>query len=100
MGLDITISRVQEIKCPDCGKVVAKQTKDCVNSCGRVWHKFLDLVGYGDEWYGEDMELSEKQSEALVEFVSENDFYCKKEIASFVVIALFDKEKIVINANL
>ena len=100
MGLDITISRVQEIKCPDCGKVVAKQSTGCVDSCGRIWHEFLDLLGYdSDKWYGEDMELSEDQSKALVRFANENNLYCKEHIESLIAIGMLRGEKIVINAN-
>lgn len=100
MGLDITISRAQEIKCPDCGKVVAKQSTDCVDSCGRIWHEFLDLLGYdSDKWRGEDMELSEDQSKALVRFANENNLYCKGHIESLIAIGLLRGEKIVINAN-
>ncbi len=99
MGLDITISRVQEIKCPDCGKVITKQPVDYIDSCGKVWHKFLDLIGYNSKWNSEDMELSEDQLNALVKFANDNDFWCKERIESLVVTGLLRGEKIVINAN-
>ena len=100
MGLDITISRAQEIKCPDCGKVVTENMTDYVDSCGSAWHEFLDLLGYDSEkWYGEDMELSEDQSKALVRFANENNLYCKEHIESLIAIGLLRGEKIVINAN-
>ena len=99
MGLDITISRVEEIKCHDCEKVVTKQTIDYIDSCGRVWRKFLDLIGYNNKWNCEDMVLSEDQLNALVKFANDNDFWCKEHIKSLVATGLFCGEKIVINAN-
>ena len=99
MGLDITISRIQEIKCPNCGEVVARQPVDYVYSNGRVWFEFLHLVGYEDEQYGKDIGLSGEQLGALIEFVNENNFYCKGQVESLVAIGLLNDEKIVINAN-
>ena len=99
MGLDITISRIREIKCPNCGEVVARQPVDYVHINGRVWFEFLCLVGYGDEQYGKDIDLSGEQLGALMEFVNENNFYCKEQVESLVAIGLLNDEKIVINAN-
>lgn len=99
MGLDITISRVKEIKCPDCGKVITKQLTDSVDSCGRKWYEFLDLVGYDNEWYGEDMELSKDQFKILTRVANENNLCCKEQIESLVTIAGLCGEKIVINAE-
>lgn len=108
MGMDVTVSRVHEIKCPDCGIVVTKTVQDYVESSGRGWYGFLQLLGYyvpyderteENDWYGKDMELTEPQARGLVKYAYENDLYCKERIESLIAIGLLRGDKIVINAD-
>ena len=73
-----------------------------------MWYSFLDNVGYyveGDnpneenDWYGEDMVLTEEQSKQLADFVSDNQPYYAKSIYGLVARALMHGNKVVINAD-
>ena len=82
MSLDITIKERKEFRCPDCGRLVTTLDIDAECSSGRVWYDFLQGVGYyveddnqteENDWYGEDMVLTEEQAKQLADFVSD---YC------------------------
>ena len=108
MSLDITIKERKEFRCPDCGRLVTTKDIDEVNSSGRVWYDFLQGVGYyveGDnptdenDWYGEDMVLTEEQAKQLADFVSDNLPYKYQYVESLVARALMRGNKVVINAD-
>ena len=108
MSLDITIKERKELRCPDCGRLVTTQDIDAERSSGRVWYDFLRGVGYyteGDnpteenDWYGEDMVLTEEQAKQLVDFVSDNQPYNARDIERLVARALMRGNKVVINAD-
>lgn len=108
MSLDITIKERKEFRCPDCGRLVTTQVIDAECSSGRVWYDFLESVGYyveGDnqteenDWYGEDMVLTEEQTKQLADFVSEYQPYYANSIYGLVARALMRGNKVVINAD-
>ena len=108
MGLDITIKERKEFRCPECGRLVTSIDIREEGSSGRVWYDFLEPIGYyvpyekrteENNWYGKDMELTEKQAEQLVYFVHLQKPYNGMNIAYLVQIALMDGNKIVINAD-
>lgn len=108
MSLDITIKERKEFYCPDCGRLVTTQDICAECSSGRVWYDFLQGVGYyveGDnpteenDWYGEDMVLTEEQAKQLADFVSEYQPYYDKPIYGLVARALMRGNKVVINAD-
>ena len=108
MSLDITIKERKEFRCPDCGRLVTTQDIDAECSSGRVWYDFLQGVGYyveGDnpteenDWYGEDMVLTEEQAKQLVDFVSDIFFFIFCVFDFVVGRALLHGNKVVINAD-
>ena len=108
MSLDITIKERKEFRCPDCGRLVTTQVIDAECSSGRVWYDFLESIGYyvpyekrtdGNDWYGEDMVLTEKQAKQLTDFVSDNQPYNARDVECLVARALLHGNKVVINAD-
>ena len=84
MSLDITIKERKEFRCPDCGRLVTTQDIGAECSSGRVWYDFLEPIRYyvtyekrteDNDWYGEDMVLTEAQAKQLADFVSDNQPY-------------------------
>lgn len=108
MSLDITIKERKEFRCPDCGRLVTTQDINEECSSGRVWYDFLESVGYyveGDnlaeenDWYGNDMVLTEEQAKQLADFVSDNQPYNDRNVECLVAMALLHGNKVVINAD-
>ena len=108
MGLDITIKERKELRCPNCGLLVTTQEVGAECSGGRVWYDFLESVGYyvpyekrteENDWYGEDMVLTEEQAKQLAGFVSENHPYNARDIECLVARALLRENEVVINAD-
>ena len=108
MGLDITIKERKEFRCPDCGRLVTTWDIDAEYSSGRVWYGFLEPIGYyvpyekrtdENDWYGEDMALTEEQAKQLADFVSDNQPYNARDIELLVVRTLMHGNKVVINAD-
>ena len=105
MSLDITIKERKEFRCPDCGKLVTTQDIDVESSSGRLWYEFLESVGYYSEddeqenWYGEDMVLTEEQAKQLADFVSDNKPYNALDVECLVARALMHGNKVAINAD-
>ena len=108
MSLNITIKERKEFRCPDCGRLVTTKDIDAERSSGRVWYDFLQGVGYyteGDnpteenDWYGNDMVLTEEQAQRLADFISEYQPYYTKYIYGLVTRALLHGNKVVINAD-
>ena len=108
MSLDITIREQQEFRCPDCGRLVT--TRDIYAECsgGREWYNFLEGIGYyvpcenrtkENDWYGEDMVLTEEQAKQLADFVSEYQPYNARDVECLVARALMRGNKVVINAD-
>ena len=108
MSLDITIKERKEFRCPDCGRLVT--ARDIYEECsgGRVWYDFLERVGYyvpdekltkENDWYGEDMVLTEEQAKQLADFISDNQPYNARHIYDLVERALIRGNKVVINAD-
>ena len=108
MSLDITIKERKEFRCPDCGRLVTTQDIYAEDSGGRVWYDFLQSVGYyveddnwneGNDWYGEDMVLTEEQAKQLAQFVSDYQPTDYDDIEVLVARALLHGNKVVINAD-
>ena len=108
MSLDITIKERKEFRCPDCGRLVTTQVIDAECSSGRVWYDFLQGVGYyveGDntteenDWYGEDMVLTEEQAKQLADFVSDYCPYNCGNIVNLVARSLLSGNTVVINED-
>ena len=109
MSLDITIRERQEFYCPDCGRLVTTQNIGATEySGGRVWYNFLEPIGYyvpyekrtkENDWYGEDMVLTEEQAKQLAQFVSDYQPADYDDIEVLVARALLHGNKVVINAD-
>ena len=109
MSLDITIRERQEFYCPDCGRLVTTQDIGATEySGGRVWYNFLEPIGYyvpyekrtkENDWYGEDMVLTEEQAKQLAQFVSDYQPTDYDDIEVLVARALLHGNKVVINAD-
>ena len=108
MSLDITIKERKEFRCPDCGRLVTTQDIGAECSSGRVWYDFLQAVGYyveddnqteENDWYGEDMVLTEEQAKQLADFVSDYCPYNCGTIVNLVARSLMRGNKVVINAD-
>ena len=108
MSLDITIKERKEFRCPDCGRLVTTLDIDAEDSGGRIWYDFLESVGYyvsyekrteENDWYGEDMVLTEEQAKQLAGFVSDNQPYNARDVEYLVANALMWGNKVVINAD-
>ena len=108
MSLDITIKERKEFRCPDCGRMVTTQDIYAECSGGREWYDFLQGVGYyveddnpteEEDWYGEDMVLTEEQAKQLSEFVSDNQPYNYMDVEGLVASAILHGNKVVINAD-
>ena len=108
MSLDITIKERKEFRCPDCGRLVTTQDINEECSSGRVWYDFLESVGYyvpyerrteENDWYGDDMVLTEEQAQQLADFISEYQPYYTTSIYGLVTRALLHGNKVVINAD-
>ena len=108
MSLDITIKERKEFRCPDCGRLVTTKDIDEVSSSGRVWYDFLETIRYyvpyekrteENDWYGEDMVLTEEQAKQLADFVSDNQPYNARDVECLVARALLHGNKVVINAD-
>lgn len=108
MGLDITISRAEEVRCPKCGEVVTAKVVDSESSCGGMWRDFLAKVGYyvpyekrtaENDWYGKDMILTEEQAKELYEYAKTSCAYNSGAVANIVANAICSGEKVVINAD-
>ena len=108
MSLDITIKERKEFRCPDCGKLVTTKYIGEEYSGGREWYNFLEPIGYyvpyekrteENDWYGEDMVLTEEQAKQLADFVSENQPYNYMDVEGLVARALLHGNKVVINSS-
>ena len=108
MSLDITIKERKEFRCPDCGRMVTTQDIYAECSGGREWYDFLQGVGYyveddnpteEEDWYGEDMVLTEEQAKQLADFVSDIQPYNARDVEHLVAMALLRGNKVVINAD-
>lgn len=108
MSLDITIKERKEFRCPDCGRLVTILDIYAECSGGRVWYDFLQGVGYyveddnhteENDWYGEDMVLTEEQAKQLAQFVSDYQPTYYDDIEVLVARALLHGNKVVINAD-
>ena len=108
MSLDITIRERKEFRCPDCGRLVTTRDIYAEYSGGREWYNFLESVGYyvpyekrteENDWYGEDMVLTEEQAKQLADFVSDNQPYNVRDVECLVARALLHGNKVVINSS-
>ena len=108
MSLDITIKERKELRCPDCGRRGTTQDVGAEDSGGRVWYDFLESIGYyvpyekrteENDWYGEDMALTEEQAKQLADFVSDNLPYNARDVECLVARALLHGNKVVSNAD-
>lgn len=108
MSLDITIKERKEFRCPDCGRLVTTLDIGEERSGGRVWYNFLEQIGYyvpcgkrteENDWYGEDMVLTEEQEKQLADFVSDNLPYQWVAINNLIASAMLHGNKVVINSS-
>ena len=108
MGLDISISRVENVRCPECGAFIETKEIECESSGGRVWYDILECFGYyvpyeertpDNDWYGKDMKLTSEQAEELYRFVRGREIYNKELILDVIAVAKMEGHDVVINAN-
>lgn len=101
MSLSVTVKRVKEMKCPHCGEVAGYETLDVYHTGSSEWENFLTEIGYYplEEWYAEDKLLTESEVRAMVKAMRSKDIDVYKGLMSFVALALYEGNKIVINAN-
>ena len=108
MSLDITVKERKEFRCPDCGRLVTTQDIDAECSGRRGWYDLLQRDRYyveGDnpteenDWYGNDMVLTEEQAKQLAQFVSDYQPTYYDDIEVLVARALLHGNKVVINAD-
>lgn len=108
MSLDITIKEQKEIRCPDCGKVVAYQDVAAEDSGGSAWYDFLERVGYyvpaekrteENDWYGKDMLLTPEQARQLIGYAAPQLVYNYRAVVNLVAGALTRGNHIAINAD-
>lgn len=109
MGLDISITRSAEVKCPHCGTVVNVVQEQTVKSGGSEWCAFLISVGYyhtagqlvggARDWRGEDMVLSDGQMRRMIEFADRKSPVNYKDVEALVALAMVKGQKVVINAD-
>ena len=108
MGLDITIKEVEEIHCPDCGRLVTTKEVDEVESSGKVWYDILTKLGYyvpyeqrneTNDWYGRDMTLTSEQAQDLFDFVEREKPYPAHDLSAVIAHAIARGNQVVINAD-
>lgn len=110
MGLDITVKRVKEHRCPDCGRVVFTEVVDAEESGGRDWYPFLEAVGYyipyeqrkpeDIDWYGKDMRLTDEQIKMMMVDCVPDTAYNWNIISGLVAATqYYDDCYVVINAD-
>lgn len=108
MGLDITIKDVEEIRCPNCGRLVTTKDMDEVDSSGRIWYEFLERVGYyvpydqrdeTNDWYGKDMILDSAQIQYLLEFAARQEPLEYENVERLVAHAIGQNNRVVVNAD-
>ena len=108
MGLDITISRFENIRCPKCGATVDFREIESESSGGRVWYDILERFGYyvpyeertpDNDWYSKDMKLTDAQTEELYRFVLEHEVYNESFILGIIATAKMEGQCVVINAD-
>lgn len=109
MGLAITIKRVKEHHCPECGQVVFTEVVDAEESGGPIWYPILAHLGYyvpwedrpegfEDKWYGVDMTLSDEQVTWLMKNFPEES-YNADAVLLLVARATSRDERVVVNAD-
>ena len=88
MSLDVNIRLRKKLRCKECGQVVCLapvyDDVDEVDTGGRVLWEYLDSIGYGDSNYGEYVELTEEQADALAKFSIMNEVYNRREVAYLI----------------
>lgn len=108
MGLDVRIIQRRNVFCPECGAVVCHNDVNCIDSGGRAWYEPLEAVGYyvpyeqrteENDWYGQDMILSNNNMKLIRDFVLNYDVYNRREIAGLIASAMVDGDQVVINAD-
>lgn len=108
MGLNVSVIRRKDLVCPKCGEVVSTVSVDDVDSSGRLWYPFLESIGYyvpydkrteENDWYGKNMKLTETQVNGLYKFVKEHDLHGSDEIIALIVLARFEGQDVIINAD-
>lgn len=108
MGLDVRVIQRRKILCPNCGEVVSHVDIECLDSGGRAWYDPLESIGYyvpyeqrteGNEWYGKDMVLDEKQAKHIRDFVKHSNVYNCIDISNLIAAASVDGDDVVINAD-
>ena len=108
MGLDVRVIQRRKIKCHYCGEVVDYKDIEYQNSGGRAWYDVLEPIGYyvpydqrteENDWYGQDMVLTDAQTTQVRNFVAAYDVYNGKSIANLIAAAKCDGDEVVINAD-
>ena len=108
MGLDISISRVENIHCSECGALIESKVVESKDSGGRVWYDILERFGYyvpcekrtpDYDWYGNDMKLTSEQAEELYRFVRGHEVYNEDLILDVIAAAKMEGHDVVINAD-
>lgn len=108
MGLDIRFKRRKNIICPKCGELVGHTDVDCVDAGGSGWYPLLESIGYyvpyeqrteENDWYGEDMVLTEEQADEVYQFAKKYDIYGSYLVNKMIAEAIYEKDSIVVNAD-
>lgn len=108
MGLDITISRRRPIVCSECGTINGYEEVDEVDSGGRAWYDVLESIGYyvpyelrtkKNDWYGEDMKLTDEQIGKIVQFLEKESVWNGSVVLDLIAMAKLKGHEVVINAD-
>lgn len=108
MGMDVTVKRVKEIRCPDCGKLVDTAVCSKAYSSGCGWRDILEEFGYyvpyeerneSNGWYAKDMVLTMEQTIRLMGYVAAHNLQDWLDIVSLISVAIGKDERVVINAD-
>lgn len=90
MGLDIDVRIRKKEHCKRCGCPHAGEIIEQIDAGGRTYYDLLEKIGYGDESYGQFVELDDSQVRTLAMFAAskEQELYGGHELAKATALAL------------
>ena len=74
MSLDISICSYKRAKCPHCGEEVKGERNVNIMTGGRELRDMLNLIRYGDDQYGQYVELTADETNAIARYLFDVNF--------------------------